>query len=190
MMRLGAWALALVTAIALAGCSNAGNGIEDAQGQSESGQEQPAQEGEPLAQRARGASQESGADGTGRQGPERRDGAMRVSVGGAELEVDWEGNQAVAELAELVAEGPLTIQMSMYGGWEQVGPIGAGLTSEDERITAQAGDIMLYSGDQIVVFYGTNSWAYTRLGRITDRSADEMAELLGNGDVELTISAG
>ena len=115
---------------------------------------------------------------------------MRMSIDGAELEVDWEGNRAVAELAEMTADGPLTIQMSMYGGWEQVGPIGAALTSEDEQITAQAGDIMLYSSNQIVVFYGTNSWAYTRLGRITSRSADEMAELLGNGDVELTISAG
>lgn len=190
MMRLGAWALALVMALALVGCSNAGYSIEDASGQSESGQEQSSQEGEPLAQRTRGTSQESEADGSGRREPERREGTMRMSIAGTELTVEWEDNQAAAELAELVAEGPLTIQMSMYGGWEQVGPIGASLTSEDEQITAQAGDIMIYSGDQIVVFYGTNSWAYTRLGRIVGRSVDEMAELLGNGDVELTISAG
>lgn len=190
MMRLGAWALALVMALALAGCSNAGNGIEDAQRQGESSQEQPAQEGEPLTQQTQRASQESKADGTGQREPERRDGTMRMSIGGTELAVEWEDNQAVAELAEIAADGPLTIQMSMYGGWEQVGPIGAGLTSEDEQITAQAGDIMLYSGNQVVVFHGSNSWAYTRLGHITDRTADEMAELLGNGDVELTISAG
>lgn len=114
---------------------------------------------------------------------------MRLSIDGTELAVDWEDNQAVAELAELVVEGPLTIQLSMYGGWEQVGPIGANLTHEDTQITAQAGDIMLYSGNQIVVFYGTNSWAYTRLGHITDRTPDELAELLGNGDVTLTVTA-
>ena len=75
MMRLGAWALALVMALALAGCSNAGNGIENAQGQGESSQEQSAQEGEPLARQTQGTSQESEVDGTGRQEPERRDGA-------------------------------------------------------------------------------------------------------------------
>ena len=82
---------------------------------------------------------------------------------------------------------PLSIQMSMYGGFEQVGSLGTSLTREDERTTTQAGDIVLYSGNQIVVFYGSNSWAYTRLGRITDKSAGELEELLGNGDVTITL---
>lgn len=56
------------------------------------------------------------------------------------------------------------------------------------QTTTSAGDIVLYSGNQIVMFYGSNSWAYTRLGKVTDMSADEMAELLGNGDVEITLS--
>ena len=51
----------------------------------------------------------------------------------------------------------------------------------------QAGDIVLYASNQIVVFYGSNSWAYTRLGHITDRSGEEMALLLGNGDVTITF---
>ena len=51
----------------------------------------------------------------------------------------------------------------------------------------EAGDIVLYSGDRIVVFYGSNSWSYTRLGRVTDRTAAEMADLLGNGDTSLTL---
>ena len=58
---------------------------------------------------------------------------------------------------------------------------------DHSQTTTQAGDIVLYSGNQIVVFYGSNSWAYTRLGHIGDRSAQEMAELLGNGDVTITI---
>lgn len=77
--------------------------------------------------------------------------------------------------------------MSMYGGFEQVGPIGQSIARDDEQISTVPGDIVLYSGDQIVVFYGSNSWAYTRLGKI-NMSEDELTELLGNGDVTITLS--
>ena len=69
------------------------------------------------------------------------------------------------------------------------GPIGTTLPRNDIQTTTQAGDIVLYSGNQIVVFYGSNSWAYTRLGHITDKTAEEMAAMLGNGDVTITLSA-
>ena len=78
--------------------------------------------------------------------------------------------------------------MSMYGGFEQVGPIGTDLPRNDVQTTTETGDIVLYSGDQIVMFYGSNSWAYTRLGKATDKSEEEMTELLSNGDVTITIS--
>ena len=77
---------------------------------------------------------------------------------------------------------------SPYGGFEQVGSLGAELPSDDVQMTTEAGDIVLYSGDQIVIFYGSNIWAYTKLGRITDRSDAEVADLLGNGNVTITIS--
>lgn len=101
--------------------------------------------------------------------------------------VEWEDNESVSALAELLREQPLSIQMSMYGDFEQVGSLGTSLPREDEQTTTQAGDIVLYSGSQIVVFYGSNSWAYTRLGRITDKSTEELAELLGSGDVTITL---
>ncbi|HCA54343.1 MAG TPA: hypothetical protein DEO95_02490, partial [Ruminococcaceae bacterium] len=66
--------------------------------------------------------------------------------------------------------------------------IGTSLPREDVQTTTKAGDIVLYSGNRIVVFYGSNSWAYTRLGHITDKTADELTELLGNGNVTLTLS--
>ena len=69
----------------------------------------------------------------------------------------------------------MVIQMSMYGGFEQVGPIGQDIVSDDARITTEAGDIVLYSSDQIVVFHGSNSWAYTRLGHV-DLSQKEMKQ--------------
>ncbi len=86
----------------------------------------------------------------------------------------------------LCQDGPLTIQMSMYGGFEQVGPIGQSLPENDSRTTTQAGDIVLYAGNQIVVFYGSNSWAYTKLGKI-DLNEDKLKDLLGNGDVKIAL---
>ena len=114
--------------------------------------------------------------------------ALHLSINGREIAVDWEENKSVAALAELVSSEPLTVQMSMYGGFEQVGSLGTDLPRNDSQTTTQAGDIVLYAGNQIVVFYGSNTWAYTRLGRITDKTAGEMADLLGNGDVEITLT--
>ena len=113
---------------------------------------------------------------------------LQMKIGEALVEVEWEDNGSVEALKELCRETPLTIQMSMYGGFEQVGSIGQSLPREDSQTTTQAGDIVLYSGNQIVVFYGSNSWAYTRLGHITDKSAADLEELLGNGDVTITLS--
>jgi len=115
---------------------------------------------------------------------------MRMSIGKTDVTVEWESNQAVADLQALVADAPLTVNLSMYGGFEQVGPLGTYLTSNDVQTTTAAGDIVLYSGNQIVLFYGSNSWAYTRLGHITSQSAEGMANLLGNGDVSITITSG
>ena len=115
------------------------------------------------------------------------DETMRMKIGETEVEVSWEDNEAVKALKELARDG-LTIEMSMYGGFEQVGPIGRSLPRNDSQTTTQAGDIVLYSGNQLVVFYGSNSWAYTRLGRITDVSAEELTNLLANGDVVITLS--
>ena len=98
------------------------------------------------------------------------------------------GGASVEALKQLAASDKLTIEMSMYGGFEQVGSMGTSLPREDVQTTTEAGDIVLYSGDQMVVFYGSNSWAYTKLGHITDKTADEMTELLGNGNVTITLS--
>ncbi|MCR5177419.1 MAG: hypothetical protein K6C95_00380 [Lachnospiraceae bacterium] len=108
---------------------------------------------------------------------------MILMIGGEECTVEWEENESVEALKELC---PLTVQMSMYGGFEQVGSIGKSIPRDDEQITTDYGDVVLYSGNQIVVFYGSNSWAYTRLGHI-DMTQEELTELLGNGDVEITI---
>ena len=112
---------------------------------------------------------------------------MRMKINGTPVTVAWEDNESAAALQELAAGG-LEIRMSMYGGFEQVGSIGQRLPASDVQTTTSSGDIVLYSGSQLVVFYGSNSWAYTRLGHITDKTPEEMRALLGSGDVTVTLS--
>ena len=113
---------------------------------------------------------------------------LLLSIDGVQVGVDWEENESVAALRELAALNPLTIQMSMYGGFEQVGPLGTGLPRRDVQTHTHYGDIVLYSGNQIVIFHGSNSWAYTRLGHIRDLSQAELKELLGQRDVTITLT--
>ena len=111
---------------------------------------------------------------------------MQMEINDTPVTVAWENSESVSALKELAMDG-LTIQMSMYGGFEQVGSIGQRLPSSDVQTSTSSGDIVLYSGNQLVVFYGSNSWAYTRLGHITDKTPEEMRTLLSNGDVTITI---
>ncbi|MBE5835755.1 MAG: hypothetical protein E7309_14065 [Butyrivibrio sp.] len=115
------------------------------------------------------------------------DSTMIMKIGDTKVNVEWEDNQAVEALRDMAKDGDITIQMSMYGGFEQVGSIGQSLPRDDKQTTTSSGDIVLYSGNQMVVFYGSNSWSYTRLGHISDKDEAEMADLLSNGDVTITI---
>ena len=112
---------------------------------------------------------------------------MQMKINDTPVAVAWEDNESVAALQELAQNG-LRIEMSMYGGFEQVGSIGRRLPSDDVQTSTSSGDIVLYSGNQLVVFYGSNSWAYTRLGHITDKTPEQMRELLGNGDVSVALA--
>ena len=116
------------------------------------------------------------------------DSTMIMMIDGTKVNVEWEDNQAVERLRDMAEDGDITIQMSMYGGFEQVGSIGQSLPRDDKQTTTTSGDIVLYSGNQMVVFYGSNSWSYTRLGHISDKDEAEMADLLSQGDVTITIS--
>lgn len=115
------------------------------------------------------------------------DNDMQMMIGETPVTVAWEDNASVEALKMLAGEG-LTVEMSMYGGFEQVGSIGQSLPRDDQQTTTTSGDIVLYSGNQLVVFYGSNSWAYTRLGHITDQTPEQMKVLLGSGDVTITLS--
>ena len=108
-----------------------------------------------------------------------------MQVGDTRLTVRLEDNEAARAFAALM---PLTVQMSGYGGFEQVGALGTALPAEDAQTTTSPGDIVLYNGDSVVVFYGSNTWAYTRLGHVEGASPDELAAILGAGDIEATFS--
>ena len=112
---------------------------------------------------------------------------MKLFIDDQEVSVEWENNEAVSALAVQVKAQPLTIDMAMYDDFEQVGELGMRLPAKDVQMETEPGDIMLYAGDKIVVFYGTNSWAYTPLGKIKDKTEEELAELLGQHDVTITL---
>ena len=113
---------------------------------------------------------------------------ITLTVAGRALAVEWQDNASVDALRELLKNGSLTVSLSMYGGFEQVGALGTSLPRNDVHTTTEPGDIVLYSGNQLVLFYGSNSWAYTRLGRITGMNRSELKDLLGNGDVTAVLS--
>jgi len=109
-----------------------------------------------------------------------------LKIDNTEVDVIWADNDSVKALKELAKEG-LTIKMSKYGGFEQVGSIGSTLPSSDIRITTNPGDIVLYSSNQIVIFYDSNTWSYTKLGHI-NLSKGELNDLLGDEDVVITLN--
>lgn len=115
------------------------------------------------------------------------DAGMKLYINDTEIPVSWEDNDTVAELVEQAKSGDIIVSMSMYSDNEQVGSLGRNYTRDDKQITTHNGDIVLYNGNNIVVFYGSYSWSYTRLGKM-DMSERDVIELLSNGDVELKIS--
>lgn len=116
---------------------------------------------------------------------------MYIQVSGAQNAV-WTAtlvdNSSAAALAELLEDGPLTIEMSDYGSMEKVGPIGQSLPTNNQQISTTAGDIILYQGSSLVIYYDTNSWNFTRLGRVDNVTQAEMRAVFGTGDVTVTLS--
>ena len=106
---------------------------------------------------------------------------MNVQVGDYTFTATLENNAAVEELVEMMKERSVTINMRDYSGFEKVGSLGRSLTANDEQTTTAAGDIVLYNGNNIVMFYGSNSWNYTRIGKIDDIT--DWKKALGSGSI-------
>lgn len=110
---------------------------------------------------------------------------INVKIGSSTFEAILAENSAVNSFVEMMKSRPVVISMSDYSGFEKVGSLPNSLPTSNSQITTQSGDIVLYNGNQIVIFYGSNSWSYTRLGKIDDLSGWE--EALGGGDIQVTF---
>ena len=113
---------------------------------------------------------------------------IQLTVGDKTMTATLADNAATQELKALLEKGSITIQMSDYGGFEKVGALPQSFTTSNSQITTGPGDIMLYQGNNMVIFYGSNSWSYTRLGKIDGATAESLRQFLGNASISLTIS--
>lgn len=120
--------------------------------------------------------------------PEGDQTMITLTVNGSTLKAQLAENSSAEALKEMLINGPLTVEMSDYANMEKVGSLGKRLPTNDERITTEAGDIILYQGSQFVIYYAPNTWSLTRLGKIQNVTASELYEILGDGDVEVTLS--
>jgi hypothetical protein len=111
---------------------------------------------------------------------------LKITVGDQELLATFADNSSAEAFRDLLAQGPVTISMDDYGGFEKVGSLGTTLTRNDTRITTQPGDVILYQGNQITIYYGTNTWNFTRLAKINDST--DLQTKLGTGTVQVTFS--
>ena len=114
---------------------------------------------------------------------------MKISIqvtsdsGSHKLSATLADNSSAAAFYELLKKGAVAIKMRDYGNFEKVGSLGTSLPRNDTQITTTAGDIILYQGNQITIYYNTNSWNFTRLGKVDGVTQAELKKILGKGDV-------
>lgn len=123
-------------------------------------------------------------------GQEEAEIMLQIQVGDTLLTAALEDNSSADALKEMLSEGPLTIEVENYGGFEKVGTLPESLPRNDTQMTAQPGDIMLYQGNSIVFFHGSNSWSYTKLGTIEQTGDLDLKEVLGGQESTVTLSLG
>ena len=120
--------------------------------------------------------------------PGENDRIIYAHVNGKVLKILAADNSSADAFLDLLKTGDVTIEMHDYGSFEKVGPLGTTLPQNDEQITTEPGDVILYQGDQITIYYDVNSWSFTRLGKVQDLSPAELKEILGSGDAVVTFS--
>ncbi len=119
---------------------------------------------------------------------EKSDNKLKISVNGTELTATLEDNSSAQALTELLKQGNITVDMSDYGNFEKVGDLPQSLPKNDEKITTVPGDIILYQGNKITIYYAENTWDFTKLGHIDNITQEELKEILGDDDVTVTLS--
>ncbi len=121
-------------------------------------------------------------------GDDSIDDSVKVKINDNVFDVKLENNSATQEFIKELKKGNVTVNASEYGGFEKVGNLGFSLPTSDENIGTAPGDIVLYQGDKISLFYGSHSWSYTKIGKIDNVDSNKLKEVLGSGDVTLEFS--
>jgi hypothetical protein len=114
--------------------------------------------------------------------------SLNIKIGDNVLTATLVENSSVDALKEALSEGPITVNMRDYGSMEKVGSLGMDLPRNDKQITTEAGDIILFQGSALVIYYAPNSWNFTRLGKINNVTTEELRDILGDGNVTITLS--
>lgn len=113
---------------------------------------------------------------------------LAITANGTTLTAALEGNSSAAAFADLLREGPVTVSLHDYGNFEKVGPLPQRLPTNDAQVTTQPGDVILYQGNQVTIYYDQNTWSFTRLAHIDGATREGLLSVLGDGDVEVTFS--
>ncbi len=113
---------------------------------------------------------------------------MIITIGDTKLKATLADNSSAEALKRALAKKPIQVKMRDYGNVEKVGFLKRFLPKNDESITTQPGDLILYHGCMLVIYYAPNSWKFTRLGKIDNINPEELKKLLGNGRVKIKLS--
>ncbi len=113
---------------------------------------------------------------------------IKLKIGEQTFTATLVDNSSTKALKEMLAKGDVTVEMEDYANMEKVGPLGASLPRNDKHTTTSAGDLILYQGRYLVIYYDPNTWSFTRLGKIDNVSRSELLAALGRGDVTVTLS--
>ncbi|MBQ7671242.1 MAG: hypothetical protein IJS45_11075 [Clostridia bacterium] len=113
---------------------------------------------------------------------------IQIKVGDKNMTATLSDNASAKAFYELLKNGPISIDMHDYGGFEKVGPLGTSIVRSDESITTKPGDIILYQGDQVTVYYDVNTWNFTLIGHVDGATGENMRAFLGDGNVTVSFS--
>lgn len=116
------------------------------------------------------------------------DDSIKLKVNDETFDVTLEKNSATQELVNVLEKGNVTVNATEYGGFEKVGDLGFSLPTADENVNTSPGDIVLYQGNQVSLFYDSHSWSYTKLGKIENIDSNHLKEVLGSGDITIVLS--
>lgn len=113
---------------------------------------------------------------------------IEAQIGYNTLTIKLEDNSSARALKDLLAKGPLTVKMHDYNNFEKVGELGTSLPQNNESITTEPGDVILYQGTSITIYYDVNTWNFTRIGAIQNLTKEELKAILGDRDVTVTFN--